>query len=90
MRAQIQATTAAAASKPFRVEATESVGVKAYGLAGAETVKIQVDQGDGNFQDILDASGTLTATEYQTRIVASGTYRLVKTATIAAAGASAG
>jgi len=90
MRAQIQATTAAATSNPFRVEATESVGVKAYGLTGAETVKIQVDRGDGNFQDLLDASGTLTATAYQSTITASGTYRLVKTATDAASGASAG
>lgn len=90
MRAQIQSTTAVEASKPFRVEAAESVGVIAYGLATDETVKIQVDRGDGEFQDILDASGTLTATAYQSSITASGTYRLVKTATAAASGASAG
>jgi len=90
MRAQIEATTAAATSKPFRVEATESVSVKAYGLAGAETVKIQIDRGDGEFQDILAVSGTLTSAEYQSSIIASGTFRLVKTATAAASGASAG
>lgn len=90
MRAQIQATTSAETSKPFRVDGDESVGVKAYGLAGSETVKIQVDRGDGEFQDILDTSGTLTATAYQSKIQAEGLYRLVKTATASAAGASAG
>lgn len=90
MRAQIQSTTLTATSKPFNVKADESVGVIAYGLATSETVKIQVDRGDGEFQDILDASGTLTATAYQSSITASGTYRLVKTATAAASGASAG
>lgn len=88
-RALIESKTAAETSKPFRVQATESVSVKAWGLAGAEEVKIQIDRGDGTFQDILD-NGTLTATAYQASINSEGLYVLVKPITVGVAGASAG
>lgn len=88
--AVILATTSAAVSNPFRVNGDKPVAVRAFGLAGAETVVIQIDRGDGQFQDILDSSGTLTATAYQAKITCEGLYRLSKTATVGAAGAAAG
>jgi len=83
----IEATTAAIASNPFAVSRGESVGIKAYGLTGSDTVTIQVLVSSVNqWQDVLGPSGILTATAYQTTINASGTYRAVKTATAALAG----
>jgi hypothetical protein len=66
------------------------IAVRAFGLAGAETAKIQINRGDGTeaYDDIIDSSGTMTATEPQTSIVAGGLFRVVKTATAAAAGVS--
>lgn len=84
----IESKTQAEVSNPFRVTAGESVSVKAWGLAGGETVTIQIERGDGEFQDVLD--GVLTATAYQQRIISEGLYRLSKSATAGAAGASAG
>lgn len=88
----IPAQTTAFISNPFRVHSGKPIAVVAWNLAGAETVKIQISRGDGTevFDDILDASGTLTATAYQSSITAGGLYRLTKTATAAAAGASIG
>ena len=87
MTVVIAATTEAKESHPFTVQRGERVGFKAYGLAGAETVKLQVMNGDDSWSDVIDASGTLTATAYQNTITASGKYRLVKTATAGVAGA---
>lgn len=86
----IPKTTEAFTSKPFRVIAGMPISVRAFGLAGAETVKIQISRGDGTeqFDDILAESGTLTSTAYQAAIETGGLFRLVKTATAAAAGAS--
>jgi len=88
MRAQIPVGSGAATSKPFHVRGDESIGVKAYGFSGSENIVIQVDRGDGEFQDIIATSGTLTSTAYQTTISAEGTYRLYRAS--GAAGASAG
>ena len=53
----IEATTAAIASNPFTVSRGETVGIKAFGLAGAETVIIQVLVSSVNqWQDVLGAS----------------------------------
>jgi hypothetical protein len=86
MGAIIVATTEAKASNPFVVQRGESVGVSAYGLATDETAVIQRLNSSGSWSDILDESGTLTATEYQTTISASGTYRVNKSATAGLAG----
>lgn len=86
----IPKTTAAATSNPFRVIAGMPVAVRAFGLAGAETAKIQISRGDGTetYDDITESSGTMTSTEPQTSIVAGGLFRVVKTATASAAGVS--
>lgn len=88
VRALIEATTSAATSKPFRVNPNESLSFKAWGLATDETVTLQVDRGDGEFQDVADA--VLTATAYQQRIISGGLYRMVKTETAGLSGASVG
>ena len=86
MGAIIEATTEGNASNPFVVQRGEVVGVKAFGLAGSETAVIQTLNSSGTWSDILDPSGTLTATAYQSRIQASGTYRVRKSATAGLAG----
>jgi len=86
MGAIIEATTAAKASQPFVVQRGDTVGVKAYGLAGAETAVIQVLGSNNVWQDVLGTSGTLTATAYQSTINASGTYRVSKAETFALSG----
>lgn len=83
----IKATTSAETSNPFVVQRGERVGVTAFGLAGNETAKLQRDNGNGQFADVID-NGTMTATDYQVTIVASGTYRAVKSSTASPAGVS--
>jgi hypothetical protein len=83
----ISARTAAATSHSFAVQRGETVGVTAYGLDDAETVTIQKQNGDNTWSNCVGDGAVLTATVYQSRIQASGIYRLVKTLTVAAAGA---
>lgn len=87
-RLTIPETTSAVVSNPFRVRADERVSVRAWGLANAETIKVQIDRGDGVFQDVQDSTGTLTATDYQTVIQSGGLYRLNKSATAGLSGAA--
>ena len=86
----IMPTTAVAASLPFRVTAGMPIAVRAWGLAGAETMTIQISRGDGTevFDNIVGDSGTLTAAIPQSAILVGGLFRLIKTATASAAGAS--
>lgn len=86
MGAIIEATTDAKSSQPFVVQRGQTVGVKAYGLALAETAVIQTLGSNNVWQDVIGASGTLTATAYQSTINASGTYRVSKSATAALSG----
>jgi hypothetical protein len=86
MSAIIEATTEAKSSNPFVVNRGETVGVKAFGLAGSETAVIKTLASNGQWQDVLDVSGTLTATAYQSRIQASGIYCVTKSATAGLAG----
>lgn len=86
MSVLIEGTTGAKISNPFVVQRGETVGVSAYGLGVGETAVIQRLGGNGEFVSIIDSSGTLTDTEYQTKITASGTYRVSKTVTVAKAG----
>lgn len=86
MGAIIQATTSAITSGPFVVLRGQTVGVSAYGLAGVEEAVIQRFNSNHTWTDIEDASGTLTATDTQTSITASGTYRVSKDATAGLAG----
>ncbi len=85
----IAPTTAAATSPAFRVIAGQTPrGLSAWGLAGAETITIYRDRGDGTFYALSDSSSTMTAGKTEASILASGIYQLVKTATASAAGAS--
>ena len=81
-------TTEIAESNPFRVLPDQRIGVEAFGLAGAETVIIHRDHGNNVFAPLEAVAGTMTATAMQTSIQISGLYKLVKTATVGAAGAS--
>lgn len=91
----IPPTTAAVKSAPFRVDGSMvPYPVVASGLGVDETAVIQYKIGpgetDADYQDSLDSSGTLTSTEYQTKIQGVGTYRVVKGASIAPSGISVG
>lgn len=87
----IAPTTNAVTSRSFKVIANRlPLGVSAFGLADAEEVVIHKDPGDGVFRALTDTSATMTATEPDTVIEATGTYKLVKTATAGDAGASIG
>lgn len=91
----IPPTTSAVKSEPFRVDhSMVPYPVAASGLGAAETAVIQYKIGpgetDADYQDVMDASGTLTNTEYQTTIKTVGTYRISKGATAAPAGVSIG
>lgn len=81
----------AVTSLPFKVKAIDlPLGVSSTGLDGAEEVVIHRKQADGSFRALSDATATMTATEPDTVIEATGTYRLVKAATVGNAGASIG
>ena len=85
----ITARTAAFTSAAFTVYPGEGPrGFSAFGLAGAETVTLQRDDGSGTFVSLSDTDAILTATAPRSSILATGTYRLIKTATAGAAGAS--
>ena len=82
----IDRQTAAATSFPFKVSIGSNPALTASGLAGAETVTLQVLTGDSwdNAKNSSGADITLTATSPQHTILAEGTYRVVKTSTAAA------
>ena len=70
----INALTAAVTDSPrIIVGRLESVGVKASGLAGAETVVIEV-----SVNGAWVTATTLTATAFTATITASGIYRVTK------------
>lgn len=86
MSVLIEGTNLAKVSNPFVVERGQTVGVSAWGLGVGETAIIQRLNGNHTWANIIDSSGTLTDTVYQSRITASGTYRVSKTATASLSG----
>jgi hypothetical protein len=88
-RMRLLPTTAAAVSNPFSVHSGESLAVVASGLAGAETVVVQIYNGV-DFVDLAESTATITATSLTTSISSVGLYRVRKSATVAASGVLVG
>ena len=88
-RVTLLPTTAAAVSSPFQVAPNESLSVVAQGLAGSETVVVQIYNGS-DFIDMTEAGAIITATSITTSIASSGLYRIRKDATVAASGVLVG
>lgn len=84
-------TTLQAESEVIVVRASDCpMGVSAFGLAGTEEVVIHRDIGNGTFSALAETDATLTESNPYTTINASGSYKLVKTATAGLAGAAVG
>ena len=88
-RMRLLPTTAAAVSNPFSVHSGESLAVVASGLAGSETVVVQIYNGV-DFVDLTESTATITATSLTTSISSVGLYRVRKSATVAASGVLVG
>lgn len=86
----IAPVTGAVTSAAFYVEPGRTIKISATGLAGAETVTVHAETGAGVFAALTDTSAILTATAPVSSIVAGGSYKLVKTATVGASGAYIG
>lgn len=86
MSVLIEGTTSAKLSNPFIVQRGQIVGLSAWGLGVGETAVVQRLNGDNSWTDITDPSGTMTDTEFQIKVNASGTYRVSKAATAARSG----
>lgn len=82
----IVAQTTAATSDSFAINESAPRTIIAFGLAGTETCQLQVDRGDGTFQDATAGAVTLTATTKELIITGRGRYRVVKPVTVGAAG----
>lgn len=82
----IEPTTAAKDSQPFVVQRGETVGLSADGLAGAEVAVIKKLNSSGVFRDVVGDGSSMTATDPDVRIIASGTYLVSKAATASASG----
>lgn len=82
----IEAKTAAEDSEEFLVLRGETVGVSAYGLAGAEEVKVQRKNGDGTFRNTAGAGSVMTVSAPNVSIAASGIYRVSKPVTVGLCG----
>lgn len=78
----INATTASAVSPTFRV-VENNLGLYSDGLAGVETVDIQVQISDGTFKTV----GQMTVADPDHRLLVNGTYRLSKAGTAGAVSA---
>lgn len=71
----------AAFSLVFTVNPAEGPrGISAVGLSGAETMTVARDRGDGTFRLLTDAGAILTLAAPESSILASGRYRLERSA----------
>lgn len=82
----IAPTTSAKDSQPFVVQRGETVGVSADGLAGAETAVIKRLNSFNIFDPVVGAGSSMTAAAPDVSIIASGTYMVSKSASVAASG----
>lgn len=84
----IQPTTSAVTSGQFTVHLGDALPIIATGLAANEFVTIQIPNASGSFVDYSLAGklARLDASYNKILIDIPGTYRLVKTVTIAAVG----
>lgn len=79
----INATTAEAASDWFGLTPGVERGIIAVGLAGSETVKLQVKMSDGSIADTGDECTHSIKSMRVTAANQSDTYRVLKSATVA-------
>lgn len=71
----------AASSKVFVVNPAEGPrGISSVGLQGSETITVSRDRGDGTFRLLTDAGAILTVSVPESSIIASGRYRLERSA----------
>lgn len=85
----IPPTTQAVTSQSFFVSPGEQYSVIAPGLAGAETVQIQIAAGSKDspvWHTLTESSSLLTSSAWATSINKGGHYRCVKSATTASVG----
>jgi len=77
-------------AEAFYIEPGKPEKISASGLAGVETVTVYAEVGAGVYVALADTASILTATAPVSSIIAGGSYKLVKTATVAAVGAYVG